>query len=104
MEDRFDPLSKKAELLRRIAQLQAETGNKEGSEESFRLAVESTESIKEPLRQIRHLLAIAQARVGLAAVGVWAKCLDLALSVKEEYPRGKAVESVIRAAQLASGR
>ena len=97
MEDRYDPLAKKAELLRRIAQLQAETGNKEGSEENFRLAVESTESIKEPLRKIRHLLAIAQARAGEPAGGVWAKCLDFALSVKEEYPRAKAVESVIRA-------
>ena len=41
MEDTVDPRAKKTNLLRRIAQLQAEIGEKAGSEDNFRLAVES---------------------------------------------------------------
>ncbi len=97
LEDRYDPISKKARLLRRIAQLQAETGNKSGSEANFRLAVESAESIKDPLRKTHHLLEIAQSVTGEASASLWTKCLDLALSLADEYPRAKAVEAVIRA-------
>src|SRR5262249_53998135 len=97
MEDNYDPIAKKTILLRRIAHLQAELGDKTGSDDNFRQAVESAESMKEPLRRISHLLEIAQIRSGDAAAVVWTKALDFALSLKDEYPRARAVESVIRA-------
>ena len=52
MEDRFDPITKKVSLLRRIAQLQAEIGEKPGSDDNFRLAVETAEGIKDPQRKV----------------------------------------------------
>jgi tetratricopeptide (TPR) repeat protein len=97
MEDNYDPVAKRTVLLRRIAQLQADLGDKAGSDDNFRQAIESAESMKEPLRRISHLLEIAQIRSGDAARSVWTKALDFALSQKDEYPRAKAVEAVIRA-------
>ncbi len=96
MEDRADPVAKKTTLLRRIAQLQAEIGEKAGSDENFRLAVESAESIKDPLRKVTHLLEVAESRSGEPAALVWTKALEFALSLKDEFPRSRAVESVIR--------
>jgi hypothetical protein len=43
------------------------------------------------------LLEIAQASSSDAGKAVWAKALDSALSLKEEFPRAKSVEMVIRA-------
>jgi tetratricopeptide (TPR) repeat protein len=97
MEDRVDPVAKKTDLLRRIAGLQAEIGDKAGSDENFRLAVESAESIKDPLRKVHHLLEIAESRSGEPAAPIWTKALEFALSLKDEFPRARAVESVIRA-------
>jgi tetratricopeptide (TPR) repeat protein len=97
MDDQFDPQVKKTGLLRQIAQLQAETGEKARSDESFRLAVEAAEGIKEPLKRVRHLLEIAQSAPAETAKGLWSKALDFSLSLTGEYPRARAVESVIRA-------
>ncbi len=96
LEDSNDPVAKKTNLLRRIAQLQVDTGEKAGSDETFRLAVESAESIKDPLRKVHHLLEIAKSRTGEPAAGIWKKTLDFALSLKDEFPRVKAVEAVLR--------
>jgi hypothetical protein len=101
MESMLDHVGKKATALQKIAQLLAEMGDQAASEDAFRLAIETADSIKEPLSRVRRLLEIAQAGRGEAAKGLWQKCIDLALALQEEHPRAKAVEAVLRARLLA---
>jgi hypothetical protein len=96
-----DPLAKKATALQKIAQLLAEIGDKAASQDAVRLAIETAESIKSPLGKIGQLVEIAQAIPGAATKDLWKKTIDFALDLKEEHPRAKAVEAVLRARLLA---
>ncbi len=97
MEFDSDPLAKKATLLRQIAEAQAKAGETTASQDTFRLAIEIAETIGKPLNKVRALLEIAQGHGADGAKAVWAKALDFALAIKEEYARAKAVEMVLRA-------
>ena len=97
MEFSSDPLAKKTTLLRQIAETQAKAGETTASQDTFRLAIEIAETIGKPLNKVRALLEIAQGHGADGAKAVWAKALDFALAIKEEYPRAKAVEMVLRA-------
>jgi tetratricopeptide (TPR) repeat protein len=92
-----EPLAKKADVLATIARLQGELGDKAASDDALRLAVETAESIKEPPGRVKHLLEIAQGVPGETAKALWSKTFEFALTLKDEYPRVKAVEAVIRA-------
>ncbi len=97
MDFASDSLAKKSDLLRRIAQLHARMGDKEASDNASRQAVETAESIANPRNKIRALLELAQQSRGEAIQPIWNKALDLAMQMKDEYSRSKAVEVVVRA-------
>ena len=97
MEFDSDPLAKKATLLRQIAAAQAKASETAASQDTFRLAIEIAETMGQPSNKVRALLEIAQGVAAGDAKAVWVKALDFALAMKDEYPRAKAVEMVLRA-------
>ena len=96
MDFASDSLAKKSDLLRRIAQVHARMGEKEASDNASRQAAETAESIANPRNKIR-APGLAQHGRGEAISPLWNKALDLAMQMKDEYARSKAVEVVIRA-------
>jgi tetratricopeptide (TPR) repeat protein len=92
-----NPLTKKTDLLHRIAQLQGQAGESAASEQTFRLAVETADSIQNELNKVYVLLEIAKGGPPEKVKPIWTKVLDFALAIKDEYPRAKAVEMVLRA-------
>jgi tetratricopeptide (TPR) repeat protein len=96
-EVREDPLYKKAGALRRIAQAQGEIGDAAGSQETFRAALETADSIKNEKAKIEALVEIAAANPPDSAGAAWSHALDFALSGKDEFRQAKAVATVLRA-------
>jgi hypothetical protein len=91
-----DPTVKKAESLRRIAQLQAKVGETAPSAETLRLALEAADSIKVPLNKVHELVAIAGGVPPETARVTWAKALEVAMA-QDEYPRSLGVGAILRA-------
>jgi hypothetical protein len=97
MDFSSDPLAKKSDLLRRVAQLHARMGEKEAADTATRQAVETAESLANPRNRIRALLELAREIGAEAARPLWAEALDLALKMTDDYSRAKALEVVFRA-------
>jgi tetratricopeptide (TPR) repeat protein len=96
MEFSEDQVAKKADVLRQIAQLQAKAGEAARSEETFRLAVETADSIKLPFNKVQELVKIAGGSPSEKAEAIWAKALDFALA-QEEFVRAQGVSAHLRA-------
>jgi hypothetical protein len=97
-----DSQSAKVELLHRIARFQAQAGEPAAADATFRLALETADAVGDALIKVYALLAIAKGGPAEKVTPIWTKALDFALAIKEEYPRAKAVEMVLRARVKAS--
>ena len=93
-----NPVAKKVDLLRRIAQVQVEAGDADGARDLLRQADADARSLAKPLERISALLKVAAADGALAelARSAWSGALDAAMAEKDEYPRARAVEMVLR--------
>lgn len=94
-----NPMTKKVDLLRQIAQAQLEAGDAEAARDALRQADAIARSIARPLDRIGALLKLTGADGELAAMGrsAWSGALDAALAEKGDYARSRAVELVLRA-------
>ncbi len=92
-----NPFTEKVELLHRIARLQNQAGEPTASEETFRLALETAESIKDELNKVYVLAEIAQRGTAETVRPIWIKAQDLALAIKDEFRKASAVAIVLRA-------
>ncbi len=83
-----NPVAKKVDLLRRIAQVQVEAGDADGARDLIRQADADARSLAKPLERIGALLKIAAADGALAelARSAWSGALDAAMAEKDEYP------------------
>ena len=97
MDGDQDPLYQKAKLLARIARLQTTVGDKTSADETFKLAIQTAETLEKPLRKVRALLEIAKGGPAERVKTLWATALENAMAIKDEYPRAKAVELLVRA-------
>ncbi len=97
MEFDNDPLAKKAEIQKKVAEIQAKAGDSAASETTFREAIESAKAITKGLNKVRLLLDIAQACPAQIAKDAWNQALKDALENKNEFLRDQAVELVLRA-------
>ncbi|HKI17472.1 MAG TPA: hypothetical protein VKA15_06310 [Isosphaeraceae bacterium] len=96
LEFDYDPMAKKSALLKKIAQIQASTGDIAASQDSYRQAVETAQSLEQPTMKVRALVAIAEDGPSAAARPVWNTALESALAINDEYSRSRAVEMVLR--------
>ncbi len=96
LEYDYDPRAQKSLVLRKIAQIQAATGDTAAFQEAYRQAVETAKSLEQPMMKVRALVAIAEDGPIAAATPVWNTALELALAINDEYSRYKAVEMVLR--------
>jgi tetratricopeptide (TPR) repeat protein len=103
MEFDSDPLAKKAELLRRVAEVQAKAADPTGSEASLRMAIETVQNIKNPLNKVRSLVEIARSSSSAETKAAWAQAFDVSMAQKDEYDRALAVGTVLRA-RLGAGQ
>ncbi len=96
LEFDYDPMAKKSVVLKKIAQIQAATGETPSSQDSYRQAVETAKSLEQPMMKVRALVAVAEDGPIATAKPVWNTALEFALAISDEYPRYKAVELVLR--------
>ncbi len=92
-----DPLVKKADALRKVAEVQTKVGEGAAAGDTLREALETAISIEQPLYQIAALMRIAHSEPADVAKSALAKALEVAMAQKDEYSKAKAIEAVLRA-------
>jgi hypothetical protein len=91
----------RAEVLARIAAAQAKAREGASARKTMSQAAEAVEEVKDSLQKVGALAVIAMCQDAGAARDSWEKATHLALELRDEGPRARAVEAILRARLVA---